>query len=80
MEKGVLIESVGGEEIHTLLRVTVGNQGRISPSALREPLILFNRSTARGDEPKRGRELNHVSQRKWSLKPEKEKNWCGNDG
>ena len=41
MEKGVLIESVGGEEIHTLLRVTVGNQGRISPSALREPLILL---------------------------------------
>lgn len=79
MEKGVLIESVGGEEIHTLLRVTVGNQGRISPSALREPLVLPTGAQPEEMNLKGGRELNQVSQRKWSLKPEKEKNWCGND-
>ena len=79
MEKGVLIESVGGEEIHTLHKITSGNQGRISPLALREPLVLPMGVQPEETNLKGGRELNHVSHRKWSLKPEKE-NWCGNDG
>lgn len=74
----VLTETAGVGKAKILHSVTTGNWGRIRvcPSASREHLVPP--IGTQPEEKKGEREWNHVSQGKWSLKPEK-KTWNGNE-